>query len=384
MKEDITIIGAGVNGVTTALMLQCLGYDTQIIAEYTYDDLPEAASHPEFASLFPAASVIPHSAHSEELEFIFSISQSLFFNLRKQAFPGLTFQKHFEVFEFEVDPPPYLDKMLNIKYLDQIDPGAIPQRPQSPSLYGWMFDCLFADWPNYFTALNNHYKQNGGKIIQQKLSADDISQLPAPLIINCSGTGSASLFNDPVEEPIISRGHILHKPGVPLIKNSDGEVISYNYTPQTSVYSDLDHQPCDVYCYPRKDGWVLGGSRQINQLDEKKWAQPEKSSTYDINGCTIPAQIIDLNHQILSQTYDLELTSSDDLTAKIGYRYIRSRKNGLRLQQEEKADKTIIHNYGHGGAGVTLSWGCALVIAKMIAAQDQDVEELKSFLLQEL
>jgi D-amino-acid oxidase len=32
----------------------------------------------------------------------------------------------------------------------------------------------------------------------------------------------------------------------------------------------------------------------------------------------------------------------------------------VRLEAEDYAPgKLLVHNYGHGGAGVTLSWGCA-------------------------
>jgi D-amino-acid oxidase len=40
---------------------------------------------------------------------------------------------------------------------------------------------------------------------------------------------------------------------------------------------------------------------------------------------------------------------------KVGLRPFR--KSGVRLEPEK--DRTIIHNYGHGGAGFTLSWACA-------------------------
>jgi len=36
------------------------------------------------------------------------------------------------------------------------------------------------------------------------------------------------------------------------------------------------------------------------------------------------------------------------------------RRGGFRLESEELLDgRHLVHNYGHGGAGVTLSWGCA-------------------------
>lgn len=41
------------------------------------------------------------------------------------------------------------------------------------------------------------------------------------------------------------------------------------------------------------------------------------------------------------------------------------RPAGYRLETEEIGDQTIIHNYGHGGCGVTLSWGCAAAAADM-------------------
>jgi hypothetical protein len=38
----------------------------------------------------------------------------------------------------------------------------------------------------------------------------------------------------------------------------------------------------------------------------------------------------------------------------------------IRLELEETDDRIVVHNYGHGGAGVTLSWTCAVVVAKQM------------------
>jgi D-amino-acid oxidase len=38
---------------------------------------------------------------------------------------------------------------------------------------------------------------------------------------------------------------------------------------------------------------------------------------------------------------------------------LRPARPFVRLEAEPDGARTVVHNYGHGGAGVTLSWGCA-------------------------
>ena len=45
---------------------------------------------------------------------------------------------------------------------------------------------------------------------------------------------------------------------------------------------------------------------------------------------------------------------------------LRPSRYEVRLEEEEIMGKKIFHNYGHGGAGVTLSWGCADEVVKQI------------------
>jgi len=372
MADKITVIGAGVSGITTALSLQLLGYKTEIITDKNPSDISNKNVHPEFASLFPSASVIPHSVYSGRLEELFKQSQSFFYELRKRVFPGVTIHKHFEVFEFEAEQPEYCNWMPNYTPISDLSETVVPRRPNDKPLYGWLFDCIFADWSLYFPALITLYQQSGGIITHQKLEQEDMSALSSEVVINCSGTGSPLLFNDPSEDQLIMRGHLLHKSEAPLITTNDEDIVSYNYTPQPDVYSDDEGNACDVYCYPRKDGWILGGSRQVGQLNKaNNWESFSESSTYAIDEIQFPTQIIDLNNEILNNSYGHRLEISDNIIPSVGYRYIRNRRNGLRLDQETISGKKVYHNYGHGGAGVTLSWGCAIKIAHRISNQHQ-------------
>jgi hypothetical protein len=57
-------------------------------------------------------------------------------------------------------------------------------------------------------------------------------------------------------------------------------------------------------------------------------------------------------------------------TATVGYRCVRTAASGgVRLEAETIGDKLIVHNYGHGGAGVALAWSCAVGVARIIAAE---------------
>ena len=49
---------------------------------------------------------------------------------------------------------------------------------------------------------------------------------------------------------------------------------------------------------------------------------------------------------------------------------LRPYRKTIRLEREEihfeRRRIAVIHNYGHGGSGVTLCWGCALDVAQLV------------------
>jgi len=50
------------------------------------------------------------------------------------------------------------------------------------------------------------------------------------------------------------------------------------------------------------------------------------------------------------------------------------RAGGPRLEVERVGDKTVVHNYGHGGSGWSLSWGSSsIAVEKAMAAGERDV-----------
>ncbi len=45
---------------------------------------------------------------------------------------------------------------------------------------------------------------------------------------------------------------------------------------------------------------------------------------------------------------------------------LRPGRDAVRLEAEPMGEGLVVHNYGHGGAGITLSWGCAEEVAELI------------------
>jgi hypothetical protein len=83
--------------------------------------------------------------------------------------------------------------------------------------------------------------------------------------------------------------------------------------------------------------------------------------------------IIAVNREILQNLTNYDW-GSFPLTATEGYRHHRPT---VRLERQEDGIVPAIHNYGHGGAGVTLSWSCAIRAASLAPANDLSAQQLE-------
>jgi len=101
-----------------------------------------------------------------------------------------------------------------------------------------------------------------------------------------------------------------------------------------------------IYVLPHPDRTIVGGSYEPG--NENEAVDPAQTET------------------LLRRARALvpELASATFLGARVGLRPIRA--DGPRV--ERVGD--VIHCYGHGGAGLTLSWGCAQRVVDLAAQRD--------------
>ncbi|XP_056005303.1 D-aspartate oxidase-like isoform X7 [Ostrea edulis] len=151
------------------------------------------------------------------------------------------------------------------------------------------------------------------------------------VIVNCTGLGSRTLFNDKMMVPI--RGHTI-RAKAPWIKHF---YIGGNG---------------DTYIYPGQDNVVLGGTRQRGEECLKK----DQKYFDDIidRCCTL---VPSLKHADIEKLW-------------VGLRPWRST---VRLEMEvisiNDRRLPVVHNYGHGSDGVCLSWGCGVDAAHLVKEQ---------------
>jgi len=187
---------------------------------------------------------------------------------------------------------------------------------------GWRYTAPVVNMPTYLGYLRDRAVEAGVRFAVERVDRLDL----APLVIDCAGIGARELVPDPSLTPVRGQVVLVENPGI------------------TEWFVEEGEPP--VYFFPQGDAVVLGGTAQ----------------TGDANTGPDPA----LAALIVARCAEVDprLTGARVLDHRVGLRPARPL---VRLESEYLGDTRVIHNYGHGGAGVTLSWGCAAQIRDEVA-----------------
>ena len=315
------------------------------------------------------ASILPHSVRSPHAKTLTQRSQQFFEHLTFTALCGVRQQRHYEVFEEKPKLPDYRDALRNFQELPANGEGIpyAPKRSEAKGIYGWYFQAFFCEMPSYLRYLYQLYQNIGGAIVIGRLTAEDFLSQAADAYVNCAGLWSSDIFQDDKQQTRIIRGHWIKVDAGKMPIDANGQIFSYNYHATPEVYAKADGTAADVYFYPRTDGWVLGASRQEGVMRNNEWVGEQTASAeIEISGLRVPAPIWDLNRQLIKKLTKTDIANYNR-RAYIGFRQTRTGEgSSLRLEQAPYPNTQLFHSYGHGGSGVTLSWGCAVEIMNLI------------------
>jgi D-amino-acid oxidase len=314
---DAVIVGAGVIGLSCAIRLQQAGRRVAVVA-------PDG---PESTTSWVAAAVW-YPSHTNADPRVLDWATRTFVELSEQAVrrvPGVTMRPTRMLLRGSIDPPWWAAAVPDFRVVPEV------RRVSGPTAASgvtgeWHFTVPAVEMTVYLNWQLQQVTGAGGVLQQRRLTRlADVADL-APVIINTTGLAARELADDPTVYPARGRLVVVTNPGL-----------------DTSV-RDEDAPAGITYVHPRSRDVVLGGT-----------FEPHESDLDDD-----PAE----SRAILARCTALvpELARAQVLGSAAGLR--PTRENGVRLEVDPSTG--IIHNYGHGGAGLTLGWGCADAVTALV------------------
>src|SRR6266542_255559 len=313
--DRVAIIGAGVSGLTCGAVFAERGYRTAIFAKETGQQTTSGAAA---AVWFPYDAAPPEKVIPWALE-TFHVLVDL------APVPG-TGVSMIELRQFsrtgEIQIPDWAIPLGAQAVIPSEVEGSLESFSSGFSLRVPLMDTTI-----YLDYLANRFVSAGGSI-SAKVQFEKLEDVDRKfdLVINCAGIGARELVHDADLEP--------HRGQVAIIPRMN----------KLSCAIVCDDPPL-MYAIPRANDCVFGGT---NEISDDLSVDP-KSTTRILDECSRV----------------LNIDKPNVLAERVGLRPFR--KSGVRLERDRLRDgRTVIHNYGHGGAGFTLSWGCTESVVRLV------------------
>jgi D-amino-acid oxidase len=303
--QRVIVVGAGVVGLSCAVRLLEAGHRVDVVAR----DLPL-----ETTSAVAAAIWYPYHAFPHDLVTAWSArSYRVFEALADRPETGVRMVAGTEVFRAPQPDPWWASAVPSLDHETALPEGFVA---------GWTFVTPLIEMPIYLAWLAGRVEQLGGTITRLNLPA-----LPegGDVVVNCSGLGGRLLGADPSVTP------------------ASGQVVYVEQFGLDRWWLNGASPDAPTYVIPRSRDVVVGGTDV--EGDWSRTPSPE-----------VAGAILERAGQLVP-----EIATATVIRHKAGLRPVRP---SVRLER----DGRVVHCYGHGGAGVTLSWGCADDVAELVAA----------------
>lgn len=311
-KADVTIVGGGVIGLSTAVVLAERGRRVRV---WTRDPAERTTSAVAGGLWWP-------------------------YRIEPEALVGAWSVRSLEVYE-ELAADAELTGVRMVEgvhaeiHLDGLGPWAARVRglrPATPAEYagGGLWARLpLIDMPTHLAWLRERLLAAGGTVEERTVRSLDEALGEARCVVNCSGLGARDLVPGDEVRPVRGQLVLVENPGIRTW-----------FTAADAASATL------TYLLPQPGHLVLGGT-----ADDGDWSlEPDPA---------VAAEIVERCARVRP-----EVATARVVGHRVGLRPARA---AVRLEREARdGGRVLVHNYGHGGAGVTVAWGCAEEAARLV------------------
>jgi len=317
---EVLVIGAGVAGLTTAVCLAEAGLGVTVQAGQLPGQTTSAVAGAIWGRHLVEDSDRVSRWCTESLEVLTALAA--------EPGTGIRLAGGIDAARAAYPRPDWAAPLADLR---PCDPADLP----AGFAAGWRYTAPVVSMPVYLDYLAARLRRAGGQLTAIPLEslAQAVRQAAAPVIVNCTGAGAHDFVPDPSVSPVRGQVVIAENPGI------------------TEFFIGAPDETHELtYVFPHAGRVVLGGTEIPGD-----WSLDPRPAT---------AQ------RILADcaAVDPRLGAARILEHRVG---LRPARPWVRLEADGDGHGPgclVIHNYGHGGGGITLSWGCAREAARLIAS----------------
>ncbi|MFD9222594.1 FAD-dependent oxidoreductase [Streptomyces sp. NPDC060064] len=186
------------------------------------------------------------------------------------------------------------------------------------------------DMPVHLAWLRRRFEAAGGTLETRTVGGFAEAAEEARVVVNCTGIAARRLVPDDRVRAVRGQLVLVENPGI------------------EEWCTAVDHaSDRTTYFFPQPGRLILGGT-----ADEDDWRlEPDPATAEEIVArCALIRP---------------EIADARILGHRVGLRPART--EGVRIEAGPlPGGGLLVHNYGHGGAGVTVAWGCAEAAARLV------------------
>lgn len=305
------MIGAGVSGLTTALCLAEAGHAVRIRTAALPQETTSRAAGAMWGSTF--------AGPADKVEGWASASLAAFRELARDPGSGVAIASGTLASTSGTAPPP------------QLFPGVEVRRSEPPAGYaaGFRVTLPLIDMPRYLDHIAARVEAAGIPIELRPVDSLAEAAGEAPVVVNCAGVGARDLVPDPALRSVRGQHVVVENPGL------------------DEFFMTEPFGPAWTSLFPHGERLILGS---VAQDDDWHTAPRTEDAEAILERCA---------------ACEPRVRDARILDHQVGLRPVR---DVVRVEAQTLGAARLVHNYGHGGTGVGLSWGCAREVVALVAA----------------